>query len=339
MFLGAFYYSNKESFVDGPITSQDTDIQIQACPSGTNLYSESGNILCCRGDIVDGTCNGITVCSTSMDKPTMPSCATLLRQEFQEKAVRFCPPTLPKYFEDPSKKIMGCTNGKRTSDGKGPLDPIQQTCNIYQSYTENLNKIDSCANIKQRDETKCPGGGKATLINTRSDTPALVQCSFASNTTPQPITCYGDKSALDYLSVAWPNWKGSLPNESKLMFCSTAEKYYINRSITSEELSLLDGPYKDVPKVKDCIFDARMYADNYPSLKKAFGYNEAKLIAHYKEKGLRAGLEYKKGCKFDPLVYADLNPDLKRIFKTNRQSLTNHFLMSGIKEKRVFRKL
>ena len=38
-----------------------------------------------------------------------------------------------------------------------------------------------------------------------------------------------------------------------------------------------------------CEFDARRYADAYPDLKNAFGYDENQLINHYKQYGRHEG--------------------------------------------------
>ena len=63
---------NVESFVE----SRDTDIQLQACPSGTQSFTQNGNTFCCDGDLQNGMCNGRTVCSLSSNSQQMPSCVT-----------------------------------------------------------------------------------------------------------------------------------------------------------------------------------------------------------------------------------------------------------------------
>ena len=340
VFLGAFYFQKAEAFQDVKLGSEDYDIQIQACPSGTTSYNNKGDILCCEGSIVNEMCNGRTVCSVSDDKPSMPSCVNLIRKEFRTKANRFCPPTLPKYFDDPAKKTSGCTRGDRTTDGKAPVSTSQPKCVIYKSFDDNKNKLDSCDNIKQRDLFKCPMGKQPTLISLRFDKPALVTCSFTTNTDPQPLTCYSDKSLTDfYLAFYGSDWKKNMTRDTKLTFCSTAQKYYIDRAISEEELELIDGPYSDVGKISNCIFNARMYADKYPDLKQAFGYNEVKLRDHYVRHGIQEGREYKNGCRFDANTYANLNPDVRKVFKTNKTAITNHYKLNGIKENRVFRKV
>lgn len=340
VFLGALYLQKAETFQDINLGSDDYDIQIQACPSGTSSYNNKGDIMCCDGSIVNEMCNGRTVCSVSDDKPSLPGCVNLKRKELREKAKRFCPPTLPKYFEDSSKNVSGCTRGKRTSDGKSPLTTSQPKCTIYSSQADNQNKLDSCSNIKQRDLFKCPGDKPPVLTSPRADKPALVQCTFTTNVEPQPLTCFSDESLISNLIALIGNdWRRSMTRDNKLSFCSTAQKYYIERSITEEELELMDGPYRVVEKSRNCIFNPRMYADRYRDLKQAFGYNEVRLRDHYINHGIAEGREYKPGCKFVASVYADLNPDVKRVHKNNTTAITNHYKSFGIKENRVFNRV
>jgi hypothetical protein len=252
VFLGAWYLKKAETFVDVKMDGDDYEIQLQACPSGTQSFEYKGTISCCEGDIVNEMCNGRIVCNISEDKAENPSCTTVLRKELRDKGVRFCPSTLPKYFEDTATKLKGCTSGKRTKDGKGPENANEPKCIIYGTYSENKNRIDSCENIKARDSTKCPGGKKAELVSFDSKFPVLIQCGFTTNTQPTPITCYEDTSLLDYLKVAWSNWRGNLSNNTKLLFCSTANEYYMNRSLNESDLNLLDGPYVNPAPRQNC---------------------------------------------------------------------------------------
>lgn len=340
VFIATFRLQKAETFQDMKLNADDYDIQLQACPSGTTSYNNKGSILCCDGSIVNEMCNGRTVCSVSDNTAEMPSCVNVIRKEYKEKAIRFCPPSLPRYFEDKTKNIKGCTLGKRTADGKAPLVASQPKCTIYATQNDNLNKLDSCDNIKERDLFKCPGGSKGNLVSTVAGKPATVLCSFSNQTDPQPITCFSDNSLTNFLISYYGNdWRKNLNRDTKLSFCSTAQKYYLDRSISEEELELMDGPYKTVPKVETCIFNARMYADRNPDLKRAFGYNESRLTRHYIDFGIREGRVYKAGCRFDPLVYANLNPDVKNVFKNDKTKITNHYKTFGINERRVFRKV
>lgn len=244
VFLGLYFFQKvEEPFVASQTNPQDLDIQLQACPSGTNSFSQNGDIICCDGDIVNAKCNGRTVCSVSSDTGSVQSCVSLLRKTLREKATRFCPRTLPNYFENKTTKVSGCTDGRRNTDGTAPETTTQPKCTIYTSFTENQNKLDSCENIRQRDTFRCPGGQTPTLISTNPNYPVLVQCTFNSINTPQPLICYSDKSYLDHLNVAKPDWRGSLTKEAKLAFCSNAQRYYLDRSLNDTDLASQEGPY------------------------------------------------------------------------------------------------
>jgi hypothetical protein len=234
---GALFFKTKESFISP--TTRNNDIQLQACPSGTMSYDSKGDILCCRGDTVDGLCNGVTVCSISSDTQAMPSCLRLLRTELDTKARRSCPPSLPNYFEDSAKKTKGCCSLDRTPDGKAPKQavPGQRVCVIYETEKENYNKKDSCYNIKQVETSRCPQGGRPDLIvPQKPDHPAYLSCTLTSSMFAVPKTCYLDPSFKDYLNVAFPSWKSDISDNDLLSFCSVADKHYLKKSLTLAEI-------------------------------------------------------------------------------------------------------
>ena len=128
-------------------------------------------------------------------------------------------------------------------DGTAPETTTQKKCTIYTTFTDNKNKLDSCDNIRQRDLFKCPGGQAAVLTSTNSNLPVLVQCTFSSSVTPQPLICYSDASYLEHLKVGSPDWRGTLTKDAKLAFCSNAQRYYLDRSLNDTDLNRLEGPY------------------------------------------------------------------------------------------------
>lgn len=318
-----------ESFVE----SRDTDIQLQACPSGTQSFTQNGNTLCCDGDLQNGMCNGRTVCSLSNNSQQMPSCVTLLRKELRDKSNRFCPPTIQNYFEN--GKIRGCTTGSRTVDGKSLKQDGRavKTCKVYELESDNLIKTDSCQNIKLQDKTVCPQGGKPALISLRSTLPAVLSCTVRPDGDPYPRTCYDDMTFTRYLTETKQDWKTNMNFDETLQFCSKARAYYIDKTLVKPQ-AVTPAPVK-----AKCIFNARLYADRYPDLKKAFGYNEAALKKHYIDNGIAEEREYTPGCGFNALRYAELNPDLKRAFGFDSRKLLNHYKQYGINEGRQINKL
>lgn len=329
----AIIYKGDESPKEGFIDFKDTDIQLQACPSGTQSFTQNGNTFCCDGDLQNGMCNGRTVCSLSTNTKELPSCVNLLRKDLRDKSNRFCPPTIKNYYEDGKKR--GCTSGLRTLDGKGPkLDGrFAKTCKIYELETDNLNKIDSCQNIIAQDRSTCPQGGKPTLVSLKSDLPAVLSCTVRPVGDPYPRTCYEDDTFTRYLNATKQDWRTNMNFDETLQFCSKSRAFYIDKTLVRPV------PVTAAPVKAKCIFNARLYADRYPDLKKAYGYNEAALKKHYIDFGIQEEREYTPGCRFNALRYAELNPDLKRAFGFDSRRLLNHFKQYGINEAREINKL
>ena len=247
--LGSYFMIEKskteEPFFDA--TSGNMDIQLQACPPGTESLNETtkGTVSCCDGTIVDGLCNGSTVCSLSTDTTKLPSCVNLMRKKFASKAAQFCPESIPNYFENikVQPNIQGCTAGARLPDGTAPVvstTPIPR-CTIYQNRKDNDSKADSCQNIKTLSSVVCPGGGKASFAQGNPpDAPALIQCGFTVLKDPSPKTCFTDDTYLNFYK--W-TYGGKIPasaysniNSNRLGFCSVAKKYYLDKSLSDVQL-------------------------------------------------------------------------------------------------------
>ena len=247
--LGSYFMIEKskmeEPFFDA--TSGNMDIQLQACPPGTESLNETtkGTVSCCDGTIVDGLCNGTTVCSLSTDSPTLPSCVNLLRKRFADKAAQFCPKSIPNYYEDVSVQPnkQGCTAGARTTNGSAPVESTtpMPRCTIYQNRKDNDNKVDSCQTIKALAAVVCPGGGKASFTEgIPPDAPAVIQCGFTVSKDPAPKICWTDETYLNFYKWSYggtiPTGAYSNMNYNRLGFCSVAKKYYLDKSISDEQL-------------------------------------------------------------------------------------------------------
>lgn len=79
-------------------------------------------------------------------------------------------------------------------------------------------------------------------------------------------------------------------------------------------------------------FDAKFYADKYPDLKAAFGYNSDALWNHYIKYGLNEGRQ--GSAVFSIAYYKNKYSDLKSAFGDNNLAYVQHFAKYGIKEKR-----
>jgi hypothetical protein len=143
------------------------------------------------------------------------------------------------YFEDPAKRTKGCCSLIRTPDGKAPKQdvPGQKVCVIYETEAQNLNKKDSCHNVKRVETSRCPQGSRPDLIvPQKPEQPAYLACTLTSSSFAVPKTCYLDASFKDYLNVAFPSWKSDISKTDLLSFCSIADRYYIKKSLTDDEI-------------------------------------------------------------------------------------------------------
>jgi hypothetical protein len=99
------------------------------------------------------------------------------------------------------------------------------------------------------------------------------------------------------------------------------------------------------------VSNAKCYADRYPDLKAAFGYNVANLIQHFKVSGQNEGRVFNCLCSAEPVLeptltggysidnakcYADRYTDLKGAFGYNVKALIAHYNEYGMKEGRTF---
>ena len=80
------------------------------------------------------------------------------------------------------------------------------------------------------------------------------------------------------------------------------------------------------------IFNAELYADKYPDVKAAFGYDKVALLNHYLTYGIAEGRE--TGGLLDIVKYREAYPDLDAAFGDNWNAYVNHFLNYGVYEGR-----
>ena len=80
------------------------------------------------------------------------------------------------------------------------------------------------------------------------------------------------------------------------------------------------------------VFCAEYYADSYPDLKAAFGYNERQLYRHF----LKYGIKENRVCSpiIDVVKYRGSYADLEEAFGDNWNAYVNHYFEYGIKEER-----
>ncbi len=348
-----------ESFVN-PITD---DIQISTCPADSKSFIDNlGRTICCEGSIENGTCNGRAICSLSESAKGLPTCSEWYSALLTERGRDRCPPSMPNYYEG------GCTAGRRKADGSGPANPGIKFCKFYTTKTDDESKLDSCSNVKMMDQTICfPNtalGVSKSLVNIRKDNsyPAVVQCSYALGNNSG--NCYSDNSMkrlFDYevsRGERSANYVRDLEPMYKFQWCSKHKKVAIDKLSTIDDLKYdnLDGtmtprplPVTPPPKVEsppimkaevkeqpkvECRFNHVEYANMYPDLKQAFGYDQNKLKKHFIDYGLNEGRSpcgnLNSSCKFEDNIYYQLNSDVKAAGMDAKQ----HYRIYGINEGR-----
>lgn len=86
--------------------------------------------------------------------------------------------------------------------------------------------------------------------------------------------------------------------------------------------------------IENLIFNYKYYADKYNDLKKAYGYDYAKLKQHWLSCGIKEGRQ--ASPVFNPKYYLYNNEDLKKVYGTeNYVSAYNHFINNGWSELRA----
>ena len=132
----------------------------------------------------------------------------------------------------------------------------------------------------------------------------------------------GRRGSNDFNVVSYRNSQNAY---TKKQLGTTYIKYY----------ALADGgnPINDSPiNITNYLFDSKYYADKYPDLKAAFGYNESSLRSHWLNFGIKEGRS--ASPVFDPVYYINKYQDLKSAFGTDYLGAYNHFIQFGINEGR-----
>lgn len=87
-----------------------------------------------------------------------------------------------------------------------------------------------------------------------------------------------------------------------------------------------------ISEIDSLIFDYRFYADMYPDLKLAYGYDQKKLYEHWKRWGIGEGRA--SSAVWNPVIYLNENPDIKAAVGNDYRKAYEHFITFGYKEYR-----
>lgn len=89
----------------------------------------------------------------------------------------------------------------------------------------------------------------------------------------------------------------------------------------------------DSSVISNAVFDTEYYADKYPDLKAAYGYDYIQLYNHFVTVGMQEGRQ--ASANFNVEVYKANNPDLQEAFHENLAEYYHHFVNGGYGENRI----
>ena len=102
-------------------------------------------------------------------------------------------------------------------------------------------------------------------------------------------------------------------------------------AVTAGGVLLSSTAYVEAVGIED-VFDERYYADMYPDLKEAYGYNRASLLRHFKKYGLSEGRVMNE--MIDVVKYKEKYQDLQDAFGDDWDAYIEHYLTYGAFEHR-----
>lgn len=162
-------------------------------------------------------------------------------------------------------------------------------------------------NVGSFDTYRRPGAGK-----------------FGTSTKGDTVTVLGTSG--NYTQI-----KYNVSNYYKYAFALTSD---VNRYVLGNVPSVSGGSTSiTASQAKNVMFNAVYYANMYPDLKVAFGYDSNKLYNHYVTCGIKEGRS--ASPVFDPIYYIDNNSDLKKAFGNNYVAAYNHWISNGCSEGRA----
>ena len=215
---------------------QTDDIILTSCPAKTvSFIDDRGNTVCCEGEIENGKCIGKEVCSLTKDEGKYPTCGRYYAAILEERGRDRCPTSMPSYYENEATGEKGCAQGRRKQDGSGPL-PGVKFCKLYTSKRDDEGKADSCTNQTLLEKTVCfPNSGVPVTkrIAERNNGAAVIECVHSNG------ICVTDETYDRYTNKFDTTWKTNVIRwdpPSKLRVCSIAKRYYIDKTLSFEDL-------------------------------------------------------------------------------------------------------
>jgi hypothetical protein len=137
----------------------------------------------------------------SPEKGGVPSCRAIELTIAADKASAVCPPSMPNYFRNFTTGYEGCTESALTTSRDAPTNTAAPKCTIYATDAENTQKLDSCANVRDKELMPCVTENcQKTVTSLAAGKPAVImQTYFAGESVPVPRMCSSRASYERYL--------------------------------------------------------------------------------------------------------------------------------------------
>jgi hypothetical protein len=229
--LCVYYSTQTEGF-------EDTMISLSACPTGYTTFYADEKIACCKGEVVGERCLTSEQCTlTGEGSKGMPSCATIVLNEYKAKSTSQCPTSMPHYYEDRNTQKKGCTSSPLHSDLSKPLYEKAPMCRVYPTMEENHTAPDSCVFQKALDEFPCFGTNCTKSVFTVAEgQPPLLAVHFV-DTTGMVQTAYTRASMENYLDKTRPNWRNQgIHLDKSISVAEVAKAYYVDRTLSASDI-------------------------------------------------------------------------------------------------------
>jgi len=228
------------------------DTESSTCPTKLTAVRKKGIVFCNDKD-------NIPVCTLGANgtNDDIPACSEIIKKYFEDQAVKFCPPSMPNYFENPPRNTSGCTSGTLNQTRTGPAIDSAIQCSVYDSDLDTTTQS-SCFNQKQL-ETTVLFGEKSTknLIPIAITKPAayITVMQYTRPGTSLPNGCVPNAHAQHIIKYMRSHIDKSLPADRQQMeitglamaeqfiktgkfvgSCEAQRKVYVDRTLQESDL-------------------------------------------------------------------------------------------------------
>jgi hypothetical protein len=230
--------------------NQDSNIVVNSCPSFLKQFSDAnGDVLCCKGDINGRKCSGDIVCAVSATSTSIPSCKVYRTKYLDEQSTKFCPSSMPNYYENTQSGVKGCTYGGVNATGEAPATISQKTCIVYSNNENTLHNETSCLTQKSLEKMYVPTTvTDRKLINVGNNL-SLPLATYLDDM-KMPRQCTNKDSMIKYYNYLI---KVAKTNEEKvrlekvlndminkhIFVCENAQKVFIDKSLSKSDALFL----------------------------------------------------------------------------------------------------